>query len=346
MFEKEIKARNWLVHGSLTVKTVRETISAHSHEFSWEIVHALNTVFWECRWRECDLFNKDSEEVVIELGIMDDYGDLWEMYNFENHPNIDRWEEQGKYQQKTFEHSQVCVEGVYMDVRNPRHDDWLNKIKEHVGYCYKEDPIPTELPKESGWDLFADLATMDGMLCVRWLNWYESPPSQSKGNWYPHHCNQRVAARQILHEGVIGTNKREIAAEMFPIEIGSLQAQDFHDEGHVSIGLVLDLNQSEVREVYSTDCWSYEENGKLQTSQYNCWTTDVTRAREAYERIGVFKRLERRHTECFVSKSVPAALVVYGAKNQSDLDPADQILIRRSSKRLPVIFMQPTIKEN
>lgn len=337
MFEQAVKVRNWMVHGSLAVETVRETISAHSHEFSWDITHALNTVLWECRWRECDLFNEDNEEVVIELGIMDDYGDLWEVW-MEDHPSIHRWREQRECM------SQVCVEGIYMDVRDPRHDDWLNKIKEHVGSCYREDPIPTELPKESGWDLFADLATMDGMLCVRWLNWYERPPGQFKGHWHPNYYNQMIAARQLLHEGVIGTNQREIAAEMFPMEIGSLQAQLFHDKRKISIGLVLDLNQSEVREVYSTDCWSYEENGKLQTSHYNRWTTDVTRAREAYERIGVFKRLERRHTECFVAKSAPAALVVYGAKNQSDLSPADQILIRRCSKRLPVIFMQPSLE--
>lgn len=187
------------------------------------------------------------------------------------------------------------------------------------------------LQKEQGWDILHHHATMNGMLAVRWLGLYGDVEdiqsskswgfnSEPSNHWYDRsNVRTRKFARKIFEHEVFPT--REVAAEVFPMEVGSLLARwKYLMEGKTLVGLVIDPVVSDLRRIYAEDCWSRNDNGTLVTERrdYLKHWEGWHNSRIAYESLPPFKRLRRTYTEGFIRNSSPCAMVVYGREDALD----------------------------
>jgi len=233
------------------------------------------------------------------------------------------------------------------------HEGWLTVI-----------PGTWELPRlvqktiqESGWDVLHSHASLDGMLCVRWLGLYGTAPYEENSKlfgfnsepdqflWGDEKNYTRKIARKLFQFET--QSHRELAAECFPMEMGSLLARYkyFQEECPVMIGLVIDQAQSELRRIYQQDCYSYynEQTGELDVEKtYVKYWEGWTGARAAYESYSIERRLtyiSTIYTEGFVRNSSPCAMVVYGDPNY--LDKQDQHLVKKFKKNgFPIYWLQ------
>lgn len=215
---------------------------------------------------------------------------------------------------------------------------------------------------EFGWDVLHSHATMDGMLCVRWLNLYGSVPDDEMPFNYQkfHHptwgyavhgnrhtdqlYNSRRASRKMFQHETSGT--REVAAECFPMEIGSLLARRrYQEQEQCCIGVVYDPQYSELRQIYAEDCYSWYVGNTLKTGRdwINAWE-GWGHARTAWNALSAKRRLYRLYTEGFVKNPIPVALVVYGNPEDS---MQDTMLIKKFRKNgYPVYLLNPTSTES
>jgi hypothetical protein len=181
------------------------------------------------------------------------------------------------------------------------------------------------LKPEKGWDILHQY-THDKMAVVRWLNLFGTPPSGEIAE---------MAAFEML-------SGREVAAESFPLEIGSLLARGrFIHEGVDSVGLV--YNQASViRKAYVGDCDSYfdQDTGCLIASDEDtpCQDGGWDSLRKAWEYFTSPQRWNIWYTEVFVSQPQPVAVVYYGKMPRPD----DLKLIREFQEfGLPVYHLDP-----
>lgn len=212
---------------------------------------------------------------------------------------------------------------------------------------------------EHGWEILHEHATVDGMLCVRWLDLYGRAPFEESTKafgfhsdvddymWNPRLAKSRKYARKI-YQFETGS-QRELAAEVFPMEVGSLLARYRHSqEDHpVTIGLVIDPAVSDLRRIYPQDCYSHWDEDSQQLiadrdylQHWEGWTG----TRTAWEHYPMQKRLRRTYTEGFVKNSAPCAVVVYGDVN--DLDTTQKHFVKKFQKNGYPIYWLAVTTEN
>lgn len=223
--------------------------------------------------------------------------------------------------------------------------------------------IPKD-PQESGWEILHSHATLDGMLCIRWLGLYGNCPEEYKmkkwgfsgeptnfwngyfdvknGGYDPNsRCTRRFARQMFQYETSM---VKEVAAEVFPMEMGSLLArQKYHREEESIVGLVIDPAITQLRRIYAQDCYSQynESTNQLEAErQYLEYWESWSGARAAYESLSLKKRLRRTYTEGFVRESTPCAVVVYGEEKY--LSSYQSSWVKKFRKNgFPIYFLQP-----
>lgn len=187
-------------------------------------------------------------------------------------------------------------------------------------------PLGVPVKPERGWNILHQYSSTDNMAVVRWLNLYGECPSDEPTD-------------MVEFEMLSG---REVAAESFPLEIGSLLARRrFVISGESSVGLVYD-SQSTIRQAYVGDCESYFDEGsqcliasdKATHYEEGGWDT----LRKVWDYFSSPERWNVWYTEVFVQKPQPVAVVFYGKTPRKDYAH----LIREfEAFGLPVIHLDP-----
>lgn len=194
------------------------------------------------------------------------------------------------------------------------------------------------------------------MLCIRWLDLYGGVPQEpfSQQSWgFTDPCDwwrsivqyqSRQHSRKLFEFET--QRQREVAAEVFPMEVGSLLARKKHlDENKdCVIGLIMDPVLSDLRRIYPQDCYSSwnEQSQQLEAGRdhLQSWS-GWGHARTAWNAYDMEKRLRRHYTEGFIKNPTPTAMVVYG--NVLKLEQHQRHYIKKFQKNgYPVYFLQTT----
>jgi hypothetical protein len=213
---------------------------------------------------------------------------------------------------------------------------------------------------EHGWEILHSHATLDGMLCVRWLDLYGRAPdeeyssitlgfnSEVRSYWNTTDHSRKTSRKVFQFET---GNQRELAAEVFPMETGSLLARyKLYQEDHATlIGLVIDPMLSDLRRIYPQDCYSIwnEDSQQLEADRtYLKFWEGWTHARTAWEHYPIQKRLRRTYTEGFIRNSTPCAVVVYG--DVTNLNRSQKHYVQKFKKNgYPIYWLEvPNNMEN
>jgi len=211
-------------------------------------------------------------------------------------------------------------------------------------YCTNK---PRIIQAELGWDILHQHATMDGMLCIRWLNLYGSVPVKAmpRNGWgYCSHASWDARSRQTSREMFQHEthNAKEVAAECFPMEVGSLLARyRVQAENRCSIGVVYDPTLSDLRKIYPEDCYSEYHGDALESTRdwlpsWEGWSN----ARTAWDAAPAQRRCRRSYTEGFVKNPVPVGLIVYGKMSQRMTADTIQLMKKFRKNGYPVYVLQ------
>lgn len=372
-----------------TFNVVPDLVRIHFTQYLRDLIRPqepLSPIFWGTSWKPGLLTRyRDTDSICW---VLDDYGNLVT-------PEPD--EDGGVMQSITPPPFCINVEGNdwslcafviddYGDVWVWEHEDEENNyfmcplredgtplgIFDHDGFTFCALPNFMELSKiipasihEHGWEILHSHATLDGMLCIRWLGLYGDCPEEykvkkwgfngeptnfwnglldvQKENYDPNSRSTRRFARQMFqHETSM---VKEVAAEVFPMEIGSLLARwKYHEEKESIVGLMIDPAITQLRRIYAQDCYSQynESTNQLEAErQYLEYWEGWSGARTAYESLPMKKRLRRTYTEGFLQDSTPCAMVVYG--EEQNLSTYQQSWVKKFRKNgFPIYWLQPT----